>query len=71
MGRRKKFIQLVKALYLKLPTIGKKLPTFPHRSMEFEPQTSEVGGECVSTPPPWLIHYRLKADVIVLVRTDH
>ena len=41
------YIQLVKVLYCKLPTIGKQLPTFPH----YEPQTSKVGGECVTTVP--------------------
>ena len=29
-GRRNQFIQLVKVLYCKLPTIDKQLPTFPH-----------------------------------------
>ena len=31
MGRGNQCIQLVKFLYCKLPTIGKQLPTFPHR----------------------------------------
>ena len=34
------YIQLIKVLYCKLPTIGKLLPTM------FEPPTSEVGVEC-------------------------
>ena len=31
MGRGNQYIHLVKVLYFKVPTIGKKLPTFPHR----------------------------------------
>ena len=31
MGRGSQYTQLVKVLYCKLPTIGKELPTFPHR----------------------------------------
>ena len=31
MGKGNQHIQLVKVLYCKLPTIGKKLPSFPHR----------------------------------------
>ena len=30
MGRGNQYIQLVKVLYCKLPTIGKQLPSFPH-----------------------------------------
>ena len=30
VGRGNQYIQLVKVLYCKLPTIGKQLPTFPH-----------------------------------------
>ena len=30
MGRRNLYIQLVKVLYCKLPSVGKQLPTFPH-----------------------------------------
>ena len=29
MGRKKRYIQLVKAVYCKLPTSGKQLPAFP------------------------------------------
>ena len=35
----------------KLLTIGKQLPTFTHR-VQFELQTSEVGGQCVTTVAP-------------------
>ena len=31
VGRANQYIQLVKVLYCKLPTIGKQLPTFPHK----------------------------------------
>ena len=31
MGRENQYIQLVKILYCKLPTIGEQLPTFPHK----------------------------------------
>ena len=31
MGRGNQYIQLIKVLYCKLPTIGKKLPSFQHR----------------------------------------
>ena len=34
-------------------TIGKQLPSFPHRVRESGMPTSEVGGECVTTVPPW------------------
>ena len=32
MSKRNWYIQLVKVLHCKLPTIGKELPTFPHRT---------------------------------------
>ena len=49
MGRANQYKQLVMALYCKLPTIGKQIPTFPLYYQEFEPQTSEVGGEGIKT----------------------
>ena len=49
VGRENLYIQLVNVLYCKLPTICKQLPTFPHKVRGFEPLTSEVGGECVTT----------------------
>ena len=51
-GRGNQYIQLVKVLYCKLPTNGKQLPAFP---LEVGPGTpiSEVGGESVTTLPPW------------------
>ena len=44
MGRENQYIQLVKVLYCKLLTIGKNLPTFPHRGrgLNSKPQTWEV-----------------------------
>ena len=44
---------VIKALNCKLLTIGKLLPTFPHTVLGFELLTSEVGGEYVTTAPPW------------------
>ena len=40
-GKQYQYIQLVKVLYYKLPTIGKQLPTFPHRvwGLNHRPQT--------------------------------
>ena len=32
VGRGNQYIQLVKVLHCKLPTIGKQLPTFPHKA---------------------------------------
>ena len=51
MGRGNQYIQLVKVLHCKLPTIGRQLSTFPTFGLEFELQTSEVRGECVTTVP--------------------
>ena len=51
VGRRgNQYIQLVKVLYCKLPTIGKQLPTFPHkvRALNRQPQR----WECVTIVPP-------------------
>ena len=42
-GGGNRYIQLVKVLYCKLPTIGKQLPTFPYNGPGFEPVTSEGG----------------------------
>ena len=53
-GRGNQYIQLIKVLYCKLPTIGKQLPAF---TLEAVPRNqtpaSEVGGESVTTLPPW------------------
>ena len=51
-NRRVGYQVLVKVLYCKLLTIGKKLPSFPHR-VGFELPTSEMGGECATTMPLW------------------
>ena len=54
VGRGNLYTQLVKVLYCKLPTLSKKLHTiFPAEGSKFEPPTSEVGGKCVTTTPPW------------------
>ena len=44
MGRGNQYIQLVKILYCKLPTIGKELQTFPHKvwGLNCQPQRWEV-----------------------------
>ena len=53
VGTGNQYIQLVKVLYCKLLTIGKQLLAFPHKVWGLNPLTSEVGGECVTTAPPW------------------
>ena len=41
-------------MYCKLPTNGKQLPAFPLEAVPgIEPPASEVGGESVTTLPPW------------------
>ena len=45
-------IQFVRVLYCKLSTNGKQLPAFPHEAVPGIP-ASEVGGESVTTLPPW------------------
>ena len=46
--------QFVRDLYCKLLTNGKQLPAFPLEAMMgIEPPASEVGGESVTTLPPW------------------
>ena len=54
-GRGNQYIQLVKVLYCKLLTNGKQLPAFPlEAGSGTEPRLqSEVGGESVTTLPPW------------------
>ena len=44
MGRRNHFIQLVKVLYCKLPTISNQLTTFPHKvqGLNHRPQRCEA-----------------------------
>ena len=43
VGRGNQYVQLVKVLYCKLPTIGKILPTYPHkvRGLNHRPQRWE------------------------------
>ena len=54
MGRGNQYIQLVKVLYCKLPTIGKQLATT--NVPGFEPPTTEVGGKCITTRSLWPPH---------------
>ena len=57
VGRGNQYIQLVKVMYCKLPTIDKKLPTFQHmvRSLNLHPQKWE---ESVLSWPPPVYHMR-------------
>ena len=53
-GRGNQYIEFARVLYCKLPTNGKQLPAFPLKAVTgIEPPTSEVGGESVTTLPPW------------------
>ena len=58
-GRGNQYIEFTRVVYCKLPTNGKQLPAFPLKAVTgIEPPTSEVGGESVTTLPPWpLIFY--------------
>ena len=52
MGRGNQYIQLVKVLQCKPPIIGKQ-PIFSQVIRGYEPQASELEGECVTTAPLW------------------
>ena len=53
-GRGNQYIQFIRVPYCKLPTNGKQLPAFPLEVVPgSEPSVSEVGGESVTTLPPW------------------
>ena len=53
-GRGNQYIEFARVLYCKLPTNGKQLPAFPLEAMTgIEPRASEVGGESITTLPPW------------------
>ena len=53
-GRGNQYIEFARVVYCKLPTNGKQLPAFPLKAVTgIEPPTSEVGGESVTTLPPW------------------
>ena len=53
-GGGNQYIHFVRVLYCKLPTNDKKLPAFPLEAVSgTEPPASEVGGESVTTLPPW------------------
>ena len=62
--------QLVKVLYCKLQPSTTNFPTY---GMEFEPPTSEVGDECLTTVDPYIfMNYTFKwlfknADIICLL----
>ena len=57
-------------MYCKLLTNGKQLPAFPLKAVTgIEPPTSEVGGESVTTRPPWPLMRLImtNADLIIIV----
>ena len=57
-GRGNQYIEFARVVYCKLPTNGKQLPAFPLKAvMGIEPPTSEVGGESVTTLPPWPLKF--------------
>ena len=57
MGRGNQCIQLVKVLFCKLSTIGKKLPSFPHMgsALNHRPQRWEASVLPLPRPPSELI----------------
>ena len=61
--RGNQYIQLVKVLYYKLPTIGKQLPTFPHkvRGLNRQPQRWEgsVLPLCPMAPVQFILEFLL------------
>ena len=69
-GRGNQYIEFARVVYCKLPTNGKQLPAFPLKAVTgIEPPTSEVGGESVTTLPPWPLGCCLEYHVKVYV--DH
>ena len=65
-GGGNQYIQFVRVLYCKLPTNGKQLPAFPLEAMTgIEPRPSEVGGESVTTLPPWPLVADIKANISI------
>ena len=52
-GRGNQNIEFVRALYCKLPTNSKQLPVSHLRLYGDQTPASEVGGESVTTLPPW------------------
>ena len=65
-GRGNQYIQFVRVLYCKLPTNSKQLPAFLLKGPDGDrTPASEVGGESVTTLPPWplsLLSYNLKKE---------
>ena len=60
-GRGNQYIEFARVLYCKLPTNGKQLPAFPLEAVTgIEPRASEVGGESVTTQPPWPLVFKLQ-----------
>ena len=53
-GRGNQYIEFARVVYCKLPTNGKQLPAFPLKRRHGDrTPASEVGGESVTTLPPW------------------
>ena len=53
-GRGNQYIEFTRVVYCKLPTNGKQLPAFPLKDSHGDrTPASEVGGESVTTLPPW------------------
>ena len=52
-GRGNQYIQFVRVLYCKLPINGKQLPAFPLEAVPGTEPWPQVGGESVTTLPPW------------------
>ena len=52
-GRGNQYIEFARVVYCKLPTNGKQLPAFPLTAMTDRSPAAEVGGESVTTLPPW------------------
>ena len=63
IGRGNQYIQLVKTLYCKLPTISEQLPTFEHDVQSFLLQASDVGCECVTLWSPLYCYKYFVEDV--------
>ena len=65
-GRGNQYIQFVRVLYCKLPTNGKQLPAFPFEVVQGSNPASEVGGESVTTLPPWPLSMCIENNILHL-----
>ena len=70
-GRGNQYIEFARVVYCKLPTNGKQLPAFPLKAVTgIEPPTSEVGGESVTTLPPWPLYITVMSVTVCLIGWD-